>query len=75
MLIKFIIGLIALVVGALIGYIYRKNVGGGFVLKNPTKYLLEYLELQGVILPKDTFGLGSVNNGDAKENRVEIDKK
>lgn len=55
--------------------IYRKNVSGGFVLKNPTKYLLEYLELQGVILPKDTFGLGSVNNGDAKENRIEIDKK
>ena len=48
--------------------IYRKNIGGGFVIKNPTKYLLEYLELQGVILPKDTFNLGSVNNGDSKEN-------
>ena len=55
--------------------IYRKNIGGGFVIKNPTKYLLEYLELQGVILPKDTFNLGSVNNGDSKENKVEIENK
>jgi len=55
--------------------IYRKNIGGGFVIKNPTKYLLEYLELQGVILPKDTFNLGSVNNGDSKENIVEIENK
>ena len=55
--------------------IYRKNIGGGFVIKNPTKYLLEYLELQGVILPRDTFNLGSVNNGDSKENIVEIENK
>ena len=55
--------------------IYRKNIGGGFVIKNPTKYLLEYLELQGVILPKDTFNLGSINNGDSKENIVEIENK
>ena len=55
--------------------IYRKNIGGGFVIKNPTKYLLEYLELQGVILPRDTFNLGSVNNGDSKENIVEIEDK
>lgn len=56
--------------------IYKKNIGGGgFVLKNPTKYLLEYLDLQGVVLPRDTFGLGSVNNGTDKNNRVEIESK
>lgn len=47
--------------------IYRKNVNGGFMIKNPTKYLLEYLELQGVILPKDTFRLGEINVGNKKD--------
>ncbi|MDD4187693.1 MAG: ATPase, T2SS/T4P/T4SS family [Bacilli bacterium] len=35
--------------------IYKKAVGGGFALKNPSKYLLEYLSLQGINLPVDTF--------------------
>ena len=36
--------------------------------------LLEYLELQGVILPKDTFRLGYINNGN-KEDKVETENK
>lgn len=54
--------------------IYRKNVEGSFAIKNPTKYLLEYLELQGVILPKDTFRLGSVNNG-SNNDKVSIEEQ
>ena len=54
--------------------IYRKSVDGTFSIKNPTKYLLDYLELQGVILPRDTFRLGSVNNGNSADNQVEIPK-
>ena len=52
--------------------IYRKSVDGTFSIKNPTKYLLEYLELQGVILPKDTFNLGEENHGSA-DDKVEIE--
>lgn len=52
--------------------IYRKSVDGTFTIKNPTKYLLEYLELQGVILPKDTFSLGVVNTG-SSDDKVEIE--
>lgn len=37
--------------------IYKKAIGGGFALKNPSKHLLEYLSLQGINLPKDTFGI------------------
>lgn len=54
--------------------IYRKSVDGTFTIKNPTKYLLQYLELQGVILPQDTFRLGSVNNGEAAD-RVSINEE
>ena len=37
--------------------IYKKAISGGFALKNPSKYLLEYLSLQGINLPVDTFGI------------------
>lgn len=39
--------------------IYKKSLTGGFSLRNPSKYLLEYLALQGVSLPVDTFNLGN----------------
>ncbi|MDD2505153.1 MAG: CpaF/VirB11 family protein [Bacilli bacterium] len=39
--------------------IYKKSLIGGFSLKNPTKNLLDYLGIQGINLPTDTFGLGS----------------
>jgi len=44
--------------------IFKKQMDGTFTLINPTKYLLEYLAIQGVILPADTFGLGNTNEGD-----------
>ena len=40
-------------------------------MKNPTKYLLDYLSIQGVELPADTFRLGNVNNG-VSDNKVNI---
>jgi pilus assembly protein CpaF len=49
--------------------IYRKTVDGKFTLNNPTKHLLNYLELQGVILPEDTFRLGYINSGKGEENK------
>lgn len=44
--------------------IYKKTLDGKITLANPTKHLLDYIAIQGVILPEDTFRL---NNSDAKE--------
>lgn len=49
--------------------IYRKNLDGSYHLKNPTKYLLDYLGIQGVELPKDVFRLG-----DSGEKSVEASR-
>ena len=51
--------------------IYKKSIDGTFAMKNPTKYLLDYLSIQGVELPADTFRLGNVNNGGAN-NQVDL---
>ena len=51
--------------------IYKKSIDGSFAMKNPTKYLLDYLSIQGVELPADTFRLGNVNNG-VSDNKVNI---
>jgi pilus assembly protein CpaF len=48
-----------------INIIYKKAIDGTFALKNPTKYLLDYLSIQGVNLPADTFRLGSTNSGES----------
>ncbi len=50
--------------------IYKKMMDGTFYMKNPTKYLLEYLSIQGVNLPEDTFRLGSINDGNQKEVKM-----
>jgi hypothetical protein len=44
--------------------IYRKSMDGTFTLKNPTRHLLDYLNIHGVDLPADTLSLGSANDGD-----------
>ena len=44
--------------------IYKKFMNGNFQIQNPTKYLLDYLSIQGVMLPDDTFRLGVVNKGE-----------
>lgn len=36
-------------------FLYRKSLEGKETYNNPTKYLLDYLGTQGVILPKNTF--------------------
>ena len=51
--------------------IYKKSIDGSFAMKNPTKYLLYYLSIQGVELPADTFRLGNVNNG-SNDNKVDL---
>ena len=35
--------------------IYSKTVDGKEIYHNPTKYLLDYLEAQGIYLPRETF--------------------
>lgn len=37
--------------------IYRKTMDGNIALANPTKHLLDYIAIQGVNLPEDTFRL------------------
>ena len=37
--------------------IYKKTLDGKISIKNPTKHLLDYIAIQGVILPEDTFRL------------------
>ena len=51
--------------------IYKKSIDGSFAMKNPTKYLIDYLSIQGVELPADTFRLGNVNNG-SNDNKVDL---
>ena len=38
--------------------IYRKSAGGKVIRKNPSKHLIDYLEVQGVFLPKEMELLG-----------------
>ena len=47
--------------------IYKKSMDGLVSLNNPTKYLLDYLSIQGVELKPDTFNLE--NN---EENNLEV---
>ena len=55
--------------------IYKKHMDGTFKITNPTKYLLEYLSIQGIVLPEDTFGLGSTNDGkDGKSPEIPVEK-
>ena len=44
--------------------IYKKFMNGNYQIQNPTKYLLDYLSIQGVVLPDDTFRLGNINKGE-----------
>ena len=46
--------------------IFKKSLDGSFSLKNPSKYLLEYLSIQGVNLPVDTFKISTL--GDNKSS-------
>ncbi len=37
--------------------IYKKTLDGKISINNPTKYLLDYVAIQGVVLPENTFRL------------------
>ncbi len=43
--------------------IYRKTLDGKISLKNPTKHLLDYVSIQGVYLPEDTFRINQEMEG------------
>jgi len=43
--------------------LYRKTLDGKISLNNPSKYLLDYIRIQGVNLPEDTFRLNSQTGG------------
>ena len=84
MLIKFIIGLIALVVGALIGYIYRKNVGENAIgsAEQKARNLILDAENKSETMKKETIleakeeahRLRSEAERDARERRAEIQR-
>ena len=48
--------------------IFKRSLDGTVSMKNPTKYLLAYMSIQGIVLPEDTFGLGAANMGDDSVN-------
>lgn len=43
--------------------IYRKTLDGKISLQNPTKHLLDYVSIQGVYLPEDTFRINQEMEG------------
>lgn len=45
--------------------IYKKTIDGHISLNNPTKHLLDYIAIQGVYLPEDTFRLNQEEIGGA----------
>ena len=53
--------------------IYRKGLDGSIALKNPTKYLREYLAIQGIAIPEDIFNVNDdASNPMPKLNDVEV---
>ena len=42
----------------MVNEIYKKSLDGKIAIKNPTSHLLDYIAIQGVVLPTDTFRLG-----------------
>lgn len=53
--------------------IYRKTPGGAITKRPPSKYLIDYLEAQGVELP-DMYKVGANDNGVAASSAIEDEK-
>ncbi len=51
--------------------IYRKAPDGSVIRNNPSKYLVDYLEVQGVFLPEQMRNLAGEQGQDASENMEE----
>ncbi len=45
--------------------IYRKGADGKVIRNNPSPYLIDYLEVQGVFLPKELQNIGGDANGES----------
>ena len=50
--------------------IYKKTLEGKITMNNPTKHLLDYIAIQGVILPEDTFRLNQADDAPAAQPQV-----
>ena len=48
--------------------IYRKGADGKIIRNNPSPYLIDYLEVQGVFLPKE---LQNMSDGNSEVNRIQ----
>ncbi|MCI8394735.1 MAG: CpaF family protein [Bacilli bacterium] len=53
--------------------IFRKNLTGELVMNNPTKYLRDYLGIQGVTLPSDIFHLDERASMEAGEQNTAME--
>lgn len=54
--------------------IYRKGADGNVIRSNPTEYLIDYLAVQGVYLPKELLFMGEnvpINEAEIKEKKQE----
>ncbi len=51
--------------------IYRKSPDGAIIRNNPSKYLVDYLETQGVFLPKQMQNLAGEQGQSASETTIE----
>ena len=56
--------------------IYRKGADGKVIRNNPSPYLIDYLEVQGVFLPKELQNMASetYTESDSMKNNMEIKK-
>lgn len=50
--------------------IYRKTTTGKVIRKSPSKYLIDYLDAQGVILPKDIIKEGEIIPSESQSNSL-----
>ena len=49
--------------------IYRKTAEGNVIRNNPSPYLIDYLEVQGIVLPKDAI---KVENQGSIQNNISV---
>ena len=52
--------------------LYKKNMDGTEVYHNPSSKLLDYLDAQGIYLPRETFVKASEELLEAKKEDIEI---
>lgn len=55
--------------------IYKKTMEGNITRREPSKYLVDYLERQGVVLPKDLIKAGEIHDESANALKQVDDEK